>query len=1633
MRTRFLSIDYNAAPIQSLGTLDFLRFPLPHLPPSVLATTAEDIRYCFEDVAALSASLEIPTFPIDAALSKFFSDVLPGFIDVEASEFANTRSCSGEDHLDQPRNFGPRSCVDIQDTKEKDDSLFDGGAENDCEAVEFEMIEIELSLENAFFFEEEKMQPFIEVLKADNNIMDMLDPVLMPPYLKILESCCSVDDIVPEYCMAEETLQLDSAGSAEDRVILFPLLEVDDISLGILTGISMEEELLFLENIEPQAYPQRQGIITDGKEFFGYLDIDIFEYLADHCLSNHCVEAESACSSFSMEKDLISIIELSHKGNSEFQLGMSEGKSIWPGIINFEEIQFLNFDPYQFLDVFYESTTVSEADTCEPMFVEDSKVSNFNELVVSLELTLVDETFKSLPVPILSDHDKIRSLSMFVDEILAALRPQPPSVSDGIYLDWHYLGEDYRNCDKCSSCWRRVLDINNYDIDSDPKSINDGMWIFDFVFSGNTPNGTDGEDGKEMLPSGSISPVQMDLNDLASSQSLNDGNGEVLSDINAKRIPTLIESITPFNDLNFFLNPREAAAGGSSKHASKAFDGDTIFPAVSSTNKIVPCATPQHWEFRLHEIKLSDDILELIDNFKKSYLALFSSGTVLAKTQHSSCAMDDTILLGLPTEKLMDCIMKTNATLDHGDDNVVTIITLCIIKQMAWYLCYYGIHTTYQYMDKLCRRFDCLKFKLNFIQTLIEDMHEKVETDITISHPSLSVIQSILQSNINNNGFKVLIVADQVFWWQLKMLLTSMRISYNDQLYFFQHASEHEMHCNNDFVDKADVLLHSDCCLISNENISASFPFEKFSIILEYGGSCGQSRVSTISPKVSFPGLHFLKLILEEASASKALCDGVDMPQNVGFMKQKLEELLNLVPCENKYDLGSPRAADQAEAFCMPLPIPCISLAMGREQIPVKMPSFPDMVVIVNTQNFDKEMIISRRSTYQKILEMEKQGAQVVERDLKLPVDVIISSAICLVWYDCRNIRKKATPPDDGSSSLPLWIENIAANILTSLSFTFSSCILVFEGESRFLAAIMESSDELYAAAASLRVELQIFCSYSPELTDEIILNCVKSAAKLTRQAYPKMPESETLAESFLTTFPSINPLSAHAILASIGSLAEFLEWSHENRICALQKYHVSEESIALFSSLCRYGEREDSRSAMTDCSSSVSSAHESENCYRNTISTRKKAKYISNPHKIDVPMDGLFHFDMPKQFPDGSLNDQRFSKQHDTWIRTGDDIFDDDERHGVSPRNKLFRERRGSGPSNVDAMTNSPNACKQFDSQKSRRDKISNEIEGTGWRLDDELFSPQEAFDMGLMNKLDCHLDNNSVNLPDDMMGEVVDIRSISSVREDFSSIANSADLSCLAIESEKDLASGNFRAARKLSSKSSFIPDFPTSAEISVDSNVHVSVRDVGQSWRERINRRPNADFLKNKLPVKDQDKLLKEGSAWKTAKNFPRLSPRDKDRQQHGETALFKAVHSAKQQQGSPWTIEFLNRIREKSRLLHQSLPRDISPRCFSYPGNMSKVAKRKSPSILDFYRYQGGCTPRKVTEQKRQRRSTQPSTSSKNERTSASFLPTWTPADKRARQKLSFSTGGGGGQSKLVWSDNDAQLMDRRFYQ
>ncbi|KAF8379477.1 hypothetical protein HHK36_028912 [Tetracentron sinense] len=1680
MRSRFLAVDYfNCASNEAQEYLEFLRLPVPHLVPSNICKEA-DICSAFDSVSSIP--LEIETFPIDNALSRFLAYVLPRSIDVGNGDFPvicsqNRKSCSDErKNVENRRNFRSKtveirfpenenSCSDneldeedklrnfryeplqieitekeaellyeekaveslrtfrsealaIEFPKKENGSTADEKGENKFKVIQFEAPELDLfAKENACFSEKEERQIISEVLKIENPL-DIIDPgvTIQFPY-EVSESVNSVEYITSEYHMEQKDSSVEDADSVQDKTCLytskFPLLEVNEIVVEFYKSRSMEDGLLLLfENIGQQHWTQKDDdLMADGKELLGCTDVDILDFFSDRCPSKQCLEPELTCLNLVLEMDFITLKEKTNiQGNSVIQLEASDNdyfSVVSP--VHFHQVQILDLESSQVFDVFA-SLTANEPEKCDQMFIEDvNTTGNFYESIVSHELALVDDTFKSLPIPVLSDDKKLKSLYAVVKEILAGLKPRPPSASDGIYLDWHLLEKDRCHRDICSSYRNMLEEIDTYSIDSDLNSVDYGIVVIDFVFCNDTPNGPNMLESKEVLHelTASNSMVNEPLIKITPSQLLKDvgqkpGNGESLLQMNGEKV-SMFESMSQFNDLDFFLNPSKGITRRNSEPAvKKTPDTKAKLPVVSSGDSISICASAeaklQQWDIEVHQVKLSDHILGLIENFKRSYLAILENNPELKRKHYSSSVVENYELLSLPKQKLMDWIKNSSfrqTTLAVRDETIMAYVTLYAIKQMCCYLCFYGIHTTNLYVDNLCGSMEYLRLRLSFLQSLIEDAHWKYVNEIAESHPSLTVIQGILRSNTSQSGLKILIVADQVFWWPLKRLLTSMRILYNEVKNIHTHTNQPDAWDSDEFTNATiKTLLHSDCLLFSHEHVSASFPFNKFSIILEYGGVYGSSRISTISPKLSgLPRLHFLKVELEEFSVPKALCEGVNVPQNTEFTmggvsqsilalheaikNQKFEELLNIVPVEAKHIyMGSSGAADKVQACCVPMPVPCVPVGMESKQIQSNMPSFPDIVVIVNTQNLDKEMLISRRSTYQRILALENGGAQVVEREINLPVDLILSAAMCLVWYDDKNIGNKTTATDEASPCIPLCVENIATNILTLLSFSFSGCILVFEGERSFLAAIMESSDELYAAAASLGLDLQLFCSYSSDLTDEIILSWIGHATKLNA-LYPKLPESETLAESFLTGFPSINSLSSHAILSSGSMLIEFLEWSHERRVRAIRKYHVPDESVALFSALCRYGDREESKSEMTECSSSVSSAPDSGNSHCKIDPDRKKRKFIMSPQKFDIPMDDFMKFDPLNRSTDVSLKPSKTSEPSQSQIMKGPEILDEMEKFCLS--------------------------------------------------LNDKSFDQKQGLDIPMMNNLDWDDTNNSVNVRGDFIGEVIDHDNGSLLGEDFSSIVNTISFSTRVPEMEKDPTAGNSRTTKRLPFGRSYHPAFPTAADSNSDTDIWSSLKDHNQQLEGDICGHLDTDSSKDTLPLKRRKELLEEDSMQKSTRNYYGLSFQENNVPPYGGTPLSNAIHSSRLQQGSPWTIEFLNRIREKSRMHQQSLPCESDPTCLG----LGKITKRKTPSAPDCYRYQGSSFPKKIIKQKRQKRFTLPSSSSKNEKTFASLLPTWTPIDKRARQALSFVRNGNETQSKLVWNDGNVQRLRKRF--
>ncbi|XP_062001396.1 protein SHORTAGE IN CHIASMATA 1 [Rosa rugosa] len=1398
MRTRFLNIDYfTPTPLQTLETLTFLHLPIPNLPPHPNLSTSNVLQNLRLD-PVLQVSLQIEQLPITAALSKFFSDVLPQNLPVDIADFeAPKRRSFGSgssavrvseqeaDVLRKEKGLQNQIAAGSEspetEFQKEDSGRRDGDSDAlQCEVLQFETQELDVFLENAYIYEKDEVPILSEVPEETLNL------TMQYPW-DIHESVHIVEDLKSEYPMDQNAYSFEDDGSCQDQMpsyqIPFPMLEANEIPLQNLTALSMEDELSSVyENIEPQHLVQSDNL--NGKELLGSKEYGMLELLSDNCLSKPCVGSDLGSLNIPPEMDLLSMVEMSHiQGNIIYQ-GASIGSRFQSACpVVFQEFQILDLDSSLIFEELFKAQTANEPETCDWMFNGDK---SFNNLIVSPELALVDDTFKSLPVPVLNDNERMSSSYVVIEEKLTDVKPQPLSASDRIYLDWHLLEKDSTCHDY--SCQKKMLeDMNPLSIGSYWDSFDDGKF-YDLVFSDDAVENTE-----EM-------------------------------------------------ELQVFLSDAIPMLTGHLGDASTRLSCDN-FPLTKKAEHI--------------DKKGSVDGLNKDES--KEFQELLSDGIDI-HTGH----------IGDASTKLSDG---------------------------------------------------------NFLQPKNRQQKEKKGAE------------------------------------RASFLFKSMS-QFNDIDFFLNPRT-------------AYTAGNSDCAV---------------------------TAVDKIAP-------------CTKGEQSHSICAKVEHRN-----EQKSKELLDSFPCQEEYNMRSKEDSDEVEASSIPPPIPSMPFAMEADYIQQRIMSFPETVIVVNTQNLEKEMIVSRRSTYQKILAMEKKGAQVVERDSELPVDVVLSPAVCLVWYDCRNIGKKATSLDEASSCLPLCIENIATNVLTLLSTTFSSCILVFEGDTSFQSTVMESSDGLYAAAASLGIDLQVFNSYSSELTDEIILSCIEQATKSIRGVFPQMPESESLAESFLTKFPSVNALSAHAILSSGVSLIEFLKWSHEKRIHAIQKYHVPDESIRLFSALCRYGERGDSKSIMTDCSSSVSSGPDSGR-YNLNVSERKRRKYNCSPDKYDIRMNDSLHLEPINISTDAISDPPAASKLHNSCMSKSPHIIDEFRKPRFT-HNDLFDQEQVL---DMAMMKNPFRLPEQYDSQISKEPQLLSGTKRSVFSLKDKISGQKQGPNGAMMNTFDFRDLKNSENLHEDIKGEVIDLTDSPVFDVDFSSIANSMEFSSLMPELEMDTMR-KYKAARKLSFGSSSHRTFPTAAEIDSSTTIWGPVKEPRQSSQVGANNYADTEIENDVFPSRQHNNFLEESFRQRSSGISQRIHLHENDISAYGGTQLSNALHSGTPQQNSPWTIEFLNKIKEKSRLRQQSFPRDLSSPILGYSGNAPKVNKRRSPSILEFFKYEGGNTPRKLPERKRQKRPVQ--RSSKIEKSSAFPLTGFTPADKRARQTLSFAMNKSGSQTKLVWSDG-ANGPSRKF--
>ncbi|KAK9831272.1 hypothetical protein WJX74_010077 [Apatococcus lobatus] len=216
--------------------------------------------------------------------------------------------------------------------------------------------------------------------------------------------------------------------------------------------------------------------------------------------------------------------------------------------------------------------------------------------------------------------------------------------------------------------------------------------------------------------------------------------------------------------------------------------------------------------------------------------------------------------------------------------------------------------------------------------------------------------------------------------------------------------------------------------------------------------------------------------------------------------------------------------------------------------------------IAIDLQSSD--LLQKRRPLYEAVLRLESSGISIVERALRGP-DIALTPDTCLCIWEASSYQA-------GDAHLPPALMPSIATRVWEASFGFSKALLVFEGGNAFQWKLATCLPAILKATRRARMTCQLMVSGSSEKTKEVVTSIIKNILKLGPGQKPLqgpiMPDQQTPAEAFLTSFSALNPLS----IASIGSLGltcvQLLAMSEaEQQALASRLRCVSPRALQLF------------------------------------------------------------------------------------------------------------------------------------------------------------------------------------------------------------------------------------------------------------------------------------------------------------------------------------------------------------------------------------------------------------------------------------------------------------------------------------
>lgn len=148
-----------------------------------------------------------------------------------------------------------------------------------------------------------------------------------------------------------------------------------------------------------------------------------------------------------------------------------------------------------------------------------------------------------------------------------------------------------------------------------------------------------------------------------------------------------------------------------------------------------------------------------------------------------------------------------------------------------------------------------------------------------------------------------------------------------------------------------------------------------------------------------------------------------------GVLPQLVYPLAPSAVQENREHL-SPGISDLEETEC--------SIQIAPE-------SGPHVIVILNTlQSQIGPVLLQRRRSYQRILGLDNEDLQVVERDYEIPVDLILSPSTALIIYTRENMY--SLQPETSNTNSDIFsnlIDFIVEGHVKAMSLSFQMCFMV--------------------------------------------------------------------------------------------------------------------------------------------------------------------------------------------------------------------------------------------------------------------------------------------------------------------------------------------------------------------------------------------------------------------------------------------------------------------------------------------------------------------------------------------------------------------------------------------------------------